>query len=316
MLDRRTFLRATSAAMALTAAAPALSLATVMEPASEQWPRRVNHLLGKTLIPHAPRRVVAISTGQLDGLLTLGLVPVGVTRVDNHELTPGYLQKAFPEQREALAQITDLGGRGSPDIETLAQLAPDLILLNKTALKFNGYQLYSRIAPTVVTRGYGANWRHDFLIIANALGRAHEAHNWLARLDSDMQRFASSQGSRPPTVSFLFASGPRLRLMCRGSLVGGLSDALNLARPHAQQFKGNSLDISPERLDMADADWLFYADQGSGLASLKKQPLWNYLEAVRNRRAIRIDADAFYLNAGPSACRHIVDTLTDTVRPI
>ncbi len=84
------------------------------------------------------------------------------------------------------------------------------------------------------------------------------------------------------------------------SFAGGLLQAMGVTRPAAQRFKGTSRDVSAELLDLADADWLFYAEQGTALASLARQPLWPRLTAVSQSRAIRVDTDAFYLNAGPS----------------
>ena len=50
------------------------------------FPRDVKHFGGTTTVEAAPIRVAAISTGQLDGLLTLGLVPVGTTTARGADL--------------------------------------------------------------------------------------------------------------------------------------------------------------------------------------------------------------------------------------
>ncbi|MDT3723118.1 iron-siderophore ABC transporter substrate-binding protein [Pseudomonas oryzihabitans] len=307
MLDRRALLHFASGA-ALLAGLPARAFARPSLGDGE-FPRQVEHVAGSTLVPREPRRVAVISTGQLDAALSLGVIPAGTARVDNRELAPAYLRRALASRATELDAMVDLGSRQAPDLEALARLAPDLILLNRTVLRAGGLELFSRIAPTVVARGTGGNWRPDFLLLAEALGRRQQAERLLAELDRDLAGMAQRLGSQPPSASLLFSSGARLRLMGKDSFAGGLLQAMGLTRPAAQRFKGTSQDVSAELLDLADADWLFYAEQGTALASLPRQPLWPRLEAVSQARAIKVDTDAFYLNAGPLAARQVVTSV-------
>jgi len=307
MLDRRAFLQlATGTALLAGLPGGVFARAAV---ADGEFPRQVEHVVGSTTLLRAPQRVAVISTGQLDAALSLGVIPAGTTRVDNRELAPGYLRTAFASRANELEAMVDLGSRQAPDLEALARLAPDLIVLNRTVLKAGGLELFSRIAPTVVARGTGGNWRPDFLLLADALGRRQQAERLLADLDWNLAGLAQRLGTQPPSASLLFSSGARLRLMGADSFAGGLLQAMGVIRPAAQRFKGTSRDVSAELLDLADADWLFYAEQGTALASLARQPLWPRLEAVREARAIRVDTDAFYLNAGPLAARQVVTTV-------
>lgn len=307
MLDRRAFLQFASGAALLTGL-PGRAFARASLGDGE-FPRQVEHVAGTTTLLREPRRVAVISTGQLDAALSLGVIPAGTTRVDNHELAPAYLSAAFAGRATELDAMVDLGSRQAPDLEALARLAPDLILLNRTVLRAGGLELFSRIAPTVVVRGTGGNWRPDFLLLADALGRRQQAEQLLAELDRDLAGMAQRLGAQPPSASLLFSSGARLRLMGKDSFAGGLLQAMGVTRPTAQRFKGTSQDVSAELLDLADADWLFYAEQGTALASLARQPLWPRLQAVSQARAIRVDTDAFYLNAGPVAARQVVTTV-------
>ncbi len=307
MLDRRTLLHfATGTVLLAGLSGRVFARAAVVD---GEFPRQVEHVVGSTLIPRQPQRVAVISTGQLDAALSLGVIPAGTTRVDNRELAPGYLRTALASRAQELEAMVDLGSRQAPDLEALARLAPDLIVLNRTVLKAGGLELFSRIAPTVVARGTGGNWRPDFLLLADALGRRQQAERLLAELDSDLTGLAQRFGAQPPSASLLFSSGARLRLMGADSFAGGLLQAMGVTRPAAQRFKGTSRDVSAELLDLADANWLFYAEQGTALASLARQPLWPRLTAVSQSRAIRVDTDAFYLNAGPLAARQVISTV-------
>ncbi|MEH3023020.1 MAG: iron-siderophore ABC transporter substrate-binding protein [Pseudomonas oryzihabitans] len=311
MLDRRAFLQF-AGCTALLAGLPTRVFARASM-ADGDFPRQVAHVVGSTLIPRQPQRVAVISTGQLDAALSLGVVPAGSSRVDNRDLAPAYLRAAYADRGGELAAMVDLGSRQAPDLEALARLAPDLIVLNRTVLRGGGLELFSRIAPTVVARGTGGNWRPDFLLLADALGRRQQAEAQLAALDGQLAGMAHRLGAQPPSASLLFSSGARLRLMGVDSFAGGLLQAMGVIRPAAQRFKGTSRDVSAELLDLADADWLFYAEQGTALASLARQPLWPRLNAVRQARAIRVDTDAFYLNAGPVAAREVVTTVASAL---
>jgi len=307
MLDRRALLRFASCTALLTLLPGRASASASLR--DGEFPRQVEHVAGRTTLPRQPQRVAVISTGQLDAALSLGVIPAGSTRVDNRELAPAYLRTAYADRAGELDAMVDLGSRQAPDLEALARLAPDLIVLNRTVLRGGGLELFSRIAPTVVARGTGGNWRPDFLLLANALGRREQAEGQLAALDRQLAGLAQRFATHPPSASLLFSSGARLRLMGADSFAGGLLQAMGVNRPAAQRFKGTSRDVSAELLDLADADWLFYAEQGTALASLARQPLWPRLEAVSQARAIRVDTDAFYLNAGPVAARQVVTTV-------
>ena len=143
------------------------------------FPRTIRHWAGSTTLERPPVRVAVLSTGQADGLLTLGVVPAGATRDDRGALISDYLMQAYPAFRDGIAQVADLGTRQSADMEAIAALQPDLILVNRAATPPSVLAQYQRIAPTVVTRGTGFHWRADFVLLADALGKREAAERWL-----------------------------------------------------------------------------------------------------------------------------------------
>ncbi|MFD5782240.1 ABC transporter substrate-binding protein [Streptomyces sp. NPDC126933] len=276
-----------------------------------EFPRTVSHFEGRTTIKAEPRKVVVISTGQADALLTLGTVPAGSTRGDGADLVPQYLMDDFPEDAAQLAKVADVGSRVDPDLETIANIEPDLILMN-TAGK-NAKSLYtalSALAPTVATQGTGLYWKQDFLLVADGLGRTGQAQEFLDSFHADAARLGPSL-DKPVTVSFLRLNGDRLRVFGVPSFTGGIAEDAGLGRPESQRFDETSQDISNEQLDRADADWLFYGVQGSAAkaSALTGAPLWPTLSAVAGKTAIPVDDDVFYLNTGPTAARDVLAVL-------
>ena len=277
------------------------------------FPRSVTHFGGVTEIPAAPTRIAVVSTGQLDSLLALGTVPVAATRAENSGLVPQYLTDAFPDDASALGAMSDIGKRTEPDLEAIAQADPDLILINST----RGTELYdalSAIAPTVLTKGNGVNWKSDFLLIADALGKEGEARGILDSLQSESAAFAATHPAGEPTVSFLQSTGDRTRIMGVPSFAGGIAQDLGLGRPASQQFDDTSQDISAEQIDLADADRVFYAGIGQGQAFIEDAPLWSTLGAVAEGRTVAVDYDPWFTNAGPVAARLVQDQIVRAVK--
>ncbi|MFF1304016.1 iron-siderophore ABC transporter substrate-binding protein [Streptomyces sp. NPDC058307] len=278
------------------------------------FPRAVTHFEGRTTVKARPKRIAVLSTGQLDDLLSLGIVPTATTRADNAGLVPGYLADAFPTYKKPLADMTDAGTRQAPNLETLAAAEPDLILANDSLGDL--YPKLSKIAPTVITAGNGINWKRDLLLVGDAVGKGQAARKTLNGIVAD----ARAKGQRidgDPTVSMVRFTPDRTRMFGVSSFTGSIAVDMGLSRPKSQRFHAISQDIGAESVDTADGDWIFYSVQGDAsttdAASVVAGPLWKSMKAVKAGQAVKVDDDPWYLNAGPSAARLVISRLADTV---
>lgn len=274
------------------------------------FPRTVVHALGETTLDRAPTRIAVISTGQMDAVLTMGLVPVASTAGDGALAVPTYLRHAHPDAADALDDVADLGSRVEPNLEALAAVAPDLVLMNSaTDGAASLWSTASAIAPTVVTRGTGLYWKQDLQLLADALGRRRHAQDWLA--GHHERAAALGDGLAPrPSVSFLRKNGDRVRVFGVASFAGSVAEDAGLPRPPAQEFTDEtSRDLSLEELHLADADRLFFAVQGGDESELTGLPLWPSLPVVAAGHEVEVDDDVFYLNAGPTAAALVLDAL-------
>ncbi|MFI6339692.1 ABC transporter substrate-binding protein [Streptomyces sp. NPDC050535] len=278
-----------------------------------EFPRTVGHFQGTTEIKTEPRKIAVLSTGQLDDLLALGIVPTVTTRADNAGLVPDYLADAFPADKKRLAAMTDAGTRQAPNLETLAAAKPDLILLNDSLGDL--YPKLSKIAPTVVTAGNGINWKRDLLLVGDAVGKGEQARKMLDDIAADAADSGRSLGD--PAVSMLRFTPDRTRMFGVSSFTGSIAVDMGLGRPKSQQFNAISQDIGAESIDTADGDWIFYSVQGDAsktdAGSVLAGPLWKSMKAVGAGRAVKVDDDPWYLNAGPTAARLVIKQLTDTI---
>ena len=278
------------------------------------FPRTVTHFKGETTIEAEPKKIAVLSTGQLDDLLSLGVVPTATTRADNAGLVPDYLADAFPKDKSKLSGMTDAGTRQAPNLETLAAAKPDLILANDSLGEL--YPKLSKIAPTVITAGNGINWKRDLLLVGDAVGKGQAAQKLLDGIVADAQE-KGSKVEGDPTVSMVRFTPDRTRMFGVSSFTGSLAVDMGLSRPKSQQFKAISEDIGAESVDTADGDWIFYSVQGDAsktdAASVLAGPLWKSMKAVTAGQAVKVDDDPWYLNAGPTAARLVISELAENL---
>ncbi|MFH0174594.1 ABC transporter substrate-binding protein [Streptomyces cacaoi] len=278
------------------------------------FPRTVKHFQGTTTVEAEPKKIAVISTGQLDDLLSLGVVPTASTRADNAGLVPDYLTDAFPQYKAKLAAMTDAGTRQAPNLESLAAAKPDLILVNDSLGDL--YPKLSRIAPTVVTAGQGINWKRDLLLVGEAIGKGQAAQKLLDGIVGDA-RTEGEAVAGDPTVSMVRFTPDRTRMFGVSSFTGSIAVDMGLSRPESQRFAAISEDLSAEKIDTADGDWIFYSVQGDAsrtdAASTVAGPLWKGMSAVEAGHAVKVDDDPWYLNAGPTAARLVVTELADNL---
>jgi iron complex transport system substrate-binding protein len=276
------------------------------------FPRTVAHYKGVTTLATAPQRIVVIGTGQLDVVLTLGVVPVGAVARDGADTVQPYLVEAFPELADGLVDVAAVGSNSDVNFEAIAALQPDLIFDNGGA-EAETYDQLASIAPTVITAGTGVNWKQDFLLIASALGRSGPAEQFMASYDAAAGELAAAVAGHPPAVSFVRFNTGRARMFGVPSFAGSIAWDAGLDRPSSQQFNKTSQDLSEELIAAVDGDWLFYSVQGDPAGTpfdaFAANPLWANLDVIRNAHVTVVPDDPWYLSAGPTAARIVLDGL-------
>ncbi|OJH98858.1 ABC transporter substrate-binding protein [Corynebacterium diphtheriae] len=285
MVNRRTFLQLAALSTAGFLAACAADTAETAGDAEEQ-------------------RVVALNTGQLDNLLTLGILPVGAAKAKGAGVVPQFIRDAFEGEFD-LDSIADCGVRATPELETIAALKPTLICANSRTDEAVLKQLRA-IASVVIGKGGGENWKEDLLTIAKAVGKEDRAQELLGQYEQDAKDFGASL-PEVPTVGFLRSKGDQFQVYGTASMAGTVAQDAGLKRPVSQQnFKKAGQDISAEELSMADAEWLFYGVQ-DGAADPTTVAAWPTLEAVQNNQAVKVDYEAWFLNASLLSATIILD---------
>ncbi|MGO2863264.1 MAG: ABC transporter substrate-binding protein [Brevibacterium sp.] len=270
------------------------------------FPRTVTHANGEAEIEEKPERVVVLDTGELDDVLSLGITPVGMVTTEGANPVPSYLEDRV-EGVDTVGTINEL------DLEKIASLEPDLILGSQLRAD-KLYDELDAIAPTVFSIRPGFPWKENFLLVGEALGMEEETTSRLEDYASTAAELKDSVDG-DPTISLVRFMPDKLRLYANQSLIGVILGDAGLARPENQDVDELAVEISPENLDQADGDFIFYTSYGDPQATGEDKALtgsqWKGLDAVKDGKAIRVEDDVWFLGLGPIGAEQILADLGD-----
>lgn len=283
----------------------------------------VEHGAGITCVPNTIQRLVVLDQVSLEYALALGFHPVGA---------PLSQRKAY--LRDRLIGVETIGEGGTPNLERVLALKPDLIV----GLDFNQaiYAQASQIAPTLlIPFTYSGEWKEAFQRFSTALDREeigqqvmHQYQQRLRNLQNTLKEMNSAQGlSFPFKVSVVRIYPDKLSLYFRDSFCGIILQDAGLLRPNAQDLSASEAkrwfnneiqeSISLEQVDQADGDVMFAwtsedsvaADQSAKerFAKLQTAPLWQQLNAIKMDRVYFVPD--YWIGSGPLAANAVIDDL-------
>ncbi|MFF0449107.1 ABC transporter substrate-binding protein [Streptomyces sp. NPDC004609] len=275
--------------------------------------RTVQTAMGEVKVPTAPERVVVLDTAELDSAITLGVKPVGSTHADVDGGFLGYL----PE--DEVAGIKDVGEMMTPNMEAIAALKPDLILTSKVR-HGTRYEALSKIAPTVMTETTGYPWKENFQVHAQALNKPAEAKKAVAAYEARAAEVTTALGGPAKAAAtkvnvVRFVEGADVRIYGKQNYIATILADAGLGRPPvADRAKdGFSYDVSPEKIDLADADAVFHTTYGDPDKARQTQVLnsglWKNMKAVKTGKVFTADDELWIQGIGYTAAGKILDDL-------
>lgn len=273
--------------------------------------RTVEHALGEIRIEGTPRRIVTLYQGATDTAVALGLKPVGVVE--------SWLEKPmYRYLRDALPDVRYLGLETQPDLESVAWLAPDLIVGARYRHEAI-HPLLSRIAPTVVL-DTGYDFRTMLELMGEATGRERRARelldDWAARAADFRRQIEAALGEAwPQEVAVVSFRSDHARIYYDG-FARRILDELGFRRPEVQRQPGWGIKLtSREAIPAmaADAIFVFMRDADPAVAETYRRwtehPLWQNLEAARQDRVYQVDSVIWNMGGGILAANHLLDEL-------
>jgi iron complex transport system substrate-binding protein len=278
-------------------------------------------------VPASPERVVTLSEPTLDGALALGVVPVGTTAGRGQQGVPLYLS-------DLGAGIPVVGNVANPNYEEIAKVRPDLILVDGTSINNNAevIAILEEIAPVVICGYAGGDWRVNFSIVAEALGRTAEAEQVVASYERHAAEVAAQLAGPygASTFSIVRWQGTSASMILNELPPGRVLADLGLARPANQDRdgRGHSEPVSLENLGEIDADYMFFGTlggssvdnpQAGGAADLEgarmaleeavQTPGFAQLAAYRDSHIILVDGSLWTSTGGPLLMNRIIDAV-------
>lgn len=273
--------------------------------------RQVTDAMGNTVtVPEAPQRVITLSEIDLDTALTLGVTPVGTINGRGQAAPPRYLDGKLP------AGIEVVGDIDNPNLETLLELEPDLILTGP--VKPEQLAILNEIAPTVITFNWARPWQESMQRTAHALNREAEAkavlERYRARVEEARQRLAAHQGE---TLSIVRWNPKGPSYMFKDAFASTVAEDVGLRRPAHQQDRGHthSMALSLESLELLDADWLVIgtlATSGEAVEAMnqaEQTPAFRQLSAIQAKRFGAVDGSLWTSLGGPMAALQVIEDI-------
>ena len=251
--------------------------------------KTIVHDFGTTELKKAPKRIVILDNLYGEILDPLDITPVGATtgQSDSQEFSTLF-KKQYKD-----AKVVSVGWQGSPDLDKIAELKPDLILM--TGEQEDLYEELSEIAPTV---GYQINtdenwdYHETSLKVAEIFDKRDEMKKDLDRLDAREAVFAENVKAKfgDQKLMYLRVTDNDVRYYAYGHF-GYLYDTYHFNR--AETFNPDDMFqvIDPDKLKDINPDLLIVQADSQELLDnkLKNTPVWTSLKAVQNNKVIYAD---------------------------
>ena len=276
--------------------------------------KTIVHDFGTTELKKVPKRIVILDNLYGEILNPLDITPVGATtgQADSQEFSTLF-KKEYKD-----AKVVSVGWQGNPDLDKIAELKPDLILM--TGEQEDLYEELSEIAPTV---GYQINtdenwdYHETSLKVAEIFDKRDEMKKDLDRVDAREAVFAENVKAKfgNQKLMYLRVTDNDIRYYAYGHF-GYLYDTYHFNR--AETFNPDDMFqvIDPDKLKDINPDLLIVQADSQELLDnkLKNNPVWSSLKAVQNNKVIYADYSTYMLGFGIVSQEAIMKQISDEWR--
>ena len=273
--------------------------------------KTIVHDFGTTKLKKVPKRIVILDNLYGEILNPLDITPVGATtgQADSQEFSTLF-KKQYKD-----AKVVSVGWQGNPDLDKIAELKPDLILM--TGEQEDIYEELSEIAPTV---GYQINtdenwdYHETSLKVAEIFDKRDEMKKDLNRVDAREAVFAENVKAKfgNQKLMYLRVTDNDIRYYAYGHF-GYLYDTYHFNR--AETFNPDDMFqvIDPDKLKDINPDLLIVQADSQELLDnkLKNNPVWSSLKAVQNNKVIYADYSTYMLGFGIVSQEAIMKQISD-----
>jgi iron complex transport system substrate-binding protein len=246
----------------------------------------VEDMKGTVEIPANPQRLVDVS-GSADELIAMGIPFIASANTSMYDgvTVPTYLQDYFTANK--VETVGNYGGTTDLNLEKIAELKPDLIIMNIRHEKV--YDQLKAIAPTVMLSDdlNFIDWRGRFQQLGEWFGKEDIVSAWLADYDARAAELSEQVKATVGDTTFAvieansvhFGSYYVYREAGPGELLFG-EMKLTPSAGVPEGVWGEVVDA--EYFSNIDADHVFFFSDDGQLGETGDTPTWQSLKAVQN----------------------------------
>ncbi|SHL03470.1 ABC transporter substrate-binding protein [Phytopseudomonas punonensis] len=260
-------------------------------------------------LAHAEPRVVALSWEATEHLLKLDIIPIAVADADQYRTRVG--RPPLP------AQVPSAGSRKKPNLERLAALKPDLIVIGEP-LEGQREKL-SRIAPVTTYGSLSQEHdsylvaRDDYLALAQRFGREDQALRELAamqvQVDELQQQLVEHFRGRLPKVAVIrFSSPSAVHIEGAGSMVDHALQLLHLQNAYTPQHDGAKEPLPVKALAGIEEGVVLYVEPFPGQTQLFATREWRAMPFARADRLAGMPA--IWTHGGVFSIQYLAEAIT------
>jgi iron complex transport system substrate-binding protein len=264
----------------------------------------VDHAMGTTVLDGTPERIVVIDSPHLDALVALGITPVGATESGASNGFPGYLA-------DDLDGTSSVGQTSEPNLEAIANLAPDLIIGAKVRHEAL-YDQLSAIAPTVFSENSGTDWQEQARITAAAVNESDHMDRLLTGISDRAVEVGDKVGAQGRTASIVRFRTDNFRLYGPSTFSGSILTEAGFDLGQRDWNEYSMLELSPEMFTQIDGDVVFYTnpagDPNAGTMPAVTR-VWGALPAVAAGNVHEMEDETWMVGIGVVGAGLVLDQL-------
>ena len=252
----------------------------------------VESLKGNVEIPANPERIVDIS-GSSEELLILGYTPVGTANIDSYNTTE---VASYVKDQLGSAKVVGHSMMETMDMEAILACNPDLIIMIERQSQI--YDQLKEIAPTVMIKDYGNDWRDRLTDIAKMFNKEDKATEWLSNYDETAKKLGEEVAANNGEESYLpvLSSSGQFMVFSDAGIGTIINEDMGLARPENLPVQdGITLPmLSIEGLAEIDADHIVLIATDADKAELEENSVWQNIRAVKEGNITILNASPYF----------------------
>ena len=262
---------------------------------------------GSIEVPKNPENVAVLDFGHLDTLIALGKQEaVAGTATEN---MPAYLE-------DKADQFENVGTLKEPNMEALATMAPELIIISNRLADFA--EQLEEIAPVVVLSvdytDYWGSVQKNITTLGTIFDEEEAAEDAITTLDEEIEAVkTTTAGISEKTLTLLLNDGS-MSAFSTGSRFGFIYDTLGFTpvdaaiedSTHGQSIGYEGLlEINPQILFVVDRTAAVGTASDENAALLENEFVYQ-TDAYMNNKIINLSSDLWYLSGGGIESIHLM----------